>query len=87
MVESALATVEGPDKLLALIDRLKTERSDSQGAAPSKIRQAARELIAQMVKKDAAVFEEALGPLIKKLLEKEKTQPELKLAPSADKSP
>jgi len=87
MVESALATVEDPDKLLAFIARLRAERSDQEQAAPSKIRQAARDLVAKLRERESNLIKETISPVLKQLLEQIKKQPPANLAPQGSSAP
>ena len=87
LVNSTRATVEDPGKLLAFISRLKAERSDQQQAAPIKIRQAARAVIAELAEREASLLKDALAPALKKLLDRAKDEPPVKLAAAAPASP
>lgn len=71
LVESALATAEDPAKLVAFVGRLRDERSDQK--TDSRIRQAARSLVRKLVVSELELLEDALAPVIKRIIDQEKT--------------
>ncbi|MBI2806136.1 MAG: cytochrome c [Planctomycetes bacterium] len=78
LVESTFATIEDPEELLAFAARLKEERADHQAAAPQ-VRSAARRFFGRIVDRAEAKLKDALVPVVRKIIEKEKASEGLKV--------
>lgn len=90
LIESALATAEDPEQLVAFLGRLHNLREGppQQDAIAAELRQAARKLLGRVIAAEAASLKKALMPVIKSLLEDAKADTKTAdLTPPAKPSP